>query len=309
MLEVHKGAAAFSKGVLTTPPYKIAEGVNDLDKRREAKLKKAYEPKPLEDLTLMDDYMFFAVMRDKANLKPLLEYILNVTIDDIEFVEAQKTEKEGYRSKGIRLDLYVKDIEGQIYNVEVQARTSGNLPKRMRYYQSVIDVNILEPGVDYSKLMKSYVIFICGFDPFARERYRYTFGNNCFEEEDLPLGDETAKIVVNTKGTKGDISAEMKAVLLYLDKGLTSSDYTRQLDDAVQSVKCSEERRHEYMVMMIREMEIREEGRILGVIETMRADGKDDQAIIDRLVSKYDLSLETAKEYVFSFDLTARTLL
>ena len=61
------------------------------------------------------------------------------------------------------------------------------------------------------------------------------------------------------------------------------------------------------MVMMIREMEIREEGRILGVIETMRADGKDDQAIIDRLVSKYDLSLETAKEYVFSSDLTTRT--
>ena len=57
----------------------------------------------------------------------------------------------------------------------------------------MIDVNILEPGVDYSKLMKSYVIFICGFDPFARERYRYTFENKCFEENDLPLGDETAK--------------------------------------------------------------------------------------------------------------------
>ena len=142
-------------------------------------------------------------------------------------------------------------------------------------------------------------------------RYRYTFENKCLEICDLSLGDETVKIVVNTKGTKGDISAEMKAVLLYLDKGLTSSDYTRQLDDAVQSVKCSEERRHEYMVMMIREMEIREEGReegrILGVIETMRADGKDDQAIIDRLVDKYDLSLETAKEYVYSSDLTIRT--
>ena len=36
--------------------------------------------KPLEELTLMDDYMFSAVMRDKVNLKPLLEYILKVKL-------------------------------------------------------------------------------------------------------------------------------------------------------------------------------------------------------------------------------------
>ena len=40
-----------------------------------------------------------------------------------------------------------------------------------------------------------------------------------------------------------------------------------QLDvyDAVKSVKASEERRHEYMVMMIREMEAREEAREEGI--------------------------------------------
>ena len=32
--------------------------------------------KPIEELTLMDDYMFAAVMRDTKHLKPLLEYIL-----------------------------------------------------------------------------------------------------------------------------------------------------------------------------------------------------------------------------------------
>ena len=62
-----------------------------------------YSFKPLEELTLMDDYMFGAVMRDKINLKPLLEYILNVKIIDIDFVEPQKTEKEGYSSHGICL--------------------------------------------------------------------------------------------------------------------------------------------------------------------------------------------------------------
>ena len=122
--------------------------------------------KPLEELTLMDDYMFGTVMRDTANLKPLLESILNITIVDIDFVEPQKTEKEGYLSHGIRMDLYVKDSHGQIFNVEVQTSDQKNLPKRMRYYQSVIDVDILSPGDDYNDLKQSYVIFICNYDPY-----------------------------------------------------------------------------------------------------------------------------------------------
>ena len=63
--------------------------------------------KPLEELTLMDDYMFGAVMRNKENLKPLLESILNIRVMDIIFVEPQKSEKEGYLSHGIRMDLYI----------------------------------------------------------------------------------------------------------------------------------------------------------------------------------------------------------
>ena len=91
--------------------------------------------KPLEDLTLMDNYMFAAVMRDKSNLKPLLECILGVAITDITFVEPQKTEKEGYRSHGIRLGLYVRDDKNRIFNVAVQTSSKKNLPKRIRYYQ------------------------------------------------------------------------------------------------------------------------------------------------------------------------------
>ena len=258
--------------------------------------------KPLEELTLMDDYMFAAVMRDEMNLKPLLEYILKVKIVGIEFIEPQKTEKEGYGSHGIRLDLYVQDDKGRVFNVEVQTSSKKNLPKRMRYYQSVIDINVLAPGVDYSKLKPSFVIFICSYDPFGKGRYIYTFENRCMEEKDLLFGDETRKVVVNTKGNVGEISRELKEVLVYLDEGRATGSYTQQLDDAVRTIKSSEERRHEYMVMMIRDMEKIEEGKeigkIIGFVDACRDDGKDDQMIISRLVSKYGLTQEEAKEYV-----------
>ena len=223
--------------------------------------------KPLEELTLMDDYMFGVVMRDKVNLKPLLEYILNITIVNITFVESQKTEKEGYNSHGIRMDLYVEDEDSRIFNVEVQTSKNRNLPKRMRYYQSIIDIDILTPGDDYNDLKESYVIFICNYDPYKDNRYVYTFENRCVQDTDLTFGDETLKVIVNTKGTVGKVSDELKEVLLYLDEGRATGEYTKQLDDAVKLVKSSEERRHEYMVMKIHEMEIRNESRAEGKAE------------------------------------------
>ena len=234
--------------------------------------------KPLEELTIMDDYMFGVVMSDLDNLKPLLEQILKVNIAEIYFIERQKTEKEGYESHGARLDLYVKDTEGRVFNVEVQTTDKKNLAKRMRYYQSVIDVELLSPGANYNKLGLCFVLFICNYDEFDRGEYIYTFRNTCQEVPDLPLGDETVKVVVNTKGTVGEINDELKELLLYFDKGIATGAYTRKLDDAVNSVKASEERRHEYMVMMIREMEAREEAKEEGR-EEGRQEGVDQNRV------------------------------
>ena len=38
------------------------------------------------------------------------------------------------------------------------------LPKRSRYYQLVMDSEILKKRVNYSRLNDSYIIFICTFD-------------------------------------------------------------------------------------------------------------------------------------------------
>lgn len=43
--------------------------------------------KPIEQLTITDDFMFGAVMSDPKLLKPLLEMILHVKIQRIEYPE------------------------------------------------------------------------------------------------------------------------------------------------------------------------------------------------------------------------------
>ena len=259
--------------------------------------------KTIDELTLMDDYMFAQVMRDTRHLKPLLQFVLQVPIAKIELIEPQKTEKEGYDSKGIRLDLYVTDEQGVVYNVEVQTTSKKHLPKRMRYYQSTIDISILRPGVDYKELRKTFVIFICNYDPFGRNRYVYTFENICREEPDLLFGDETVKVIVNTRGEIGEISEELKEVIRYLNDGTISGQYSQELDTAVTAVKSNEERRLEYMTLAMHDMEIREEaleeGRQEGREEGFTK-GKDEERLfnIRNAMKKLNLSVEKAMDFM-----------
>ena len=203
--------------------------------------------KPIEQLTIVDDFMFGAVMRNPKYCKPLLEFVLGVKIREIRYPELQKTLNERYGSKSIRLDVYVEDEAGTVYNVEIQTTDKKNLPKRTRYYQGIIDLHILERGDDYSALRKSFVIFICTYDPFGKGRWAYTFENRCREDNSITLGDDAIKILLNTKGYVGEINDELKALLRYMDGLVPENDYTRALDNAVTEIRNDTKWRREYM--------------------------------------------------------------
>ena len=71
--------------------------------------------------------------------------------------EEQKTINLLLESKGIRLDIYVKDENNTIYNVDMQRGSHKNLPKRLRYYQGNIDLDSISKGEKYESLVKSYI--------------------------------------------------------------------------------------------------------------------------------------------------------
>ena len=211
--------------------------------------------KPLEKLTITDDFMFGAVMRNPKLCKPLLELILGMKIRKIEYPELQKAVDARYGSKAIRLDVYVEDEAGTVYDVEIQTTRKKHLPMRTRYYQGVIDLHILEKGEDYTKLRRSFVIFICTYDPFGKGRYVYTFENLCREDKSIALNDGATKIILNTKGYVGEISDELRALLRYMDGLAPEDSYTKALDSAVMDVRKDEKWRREYMVLMERDRE------------------------------------------------------
>lgn len=146
-----------------------------------------------ENLTLADDFIFFKVMQNPTLCKGVLEIVLGIEIERIEYLEAQKTINVALDSKSVRLDVYAKDPSKTIYNLEMQTTSNLNLPVRSRYYQSISDVDQIDKGEDYKNLKKNIVVFICTFDPFSYGSALYSFQNICNEIPTLALNDGTKK--------------------------------------------------------------------------------------------------------------------
>ena len=220
--------------------------------------------KRYEDLTITDNFMFAKVMLNERLCRKFLEMVLHIRIRSIKYYNDEQSLKKFHHSKGIRLDVYLNDEKGTIYNIEMQNSRHANLSKRSRYYQGMIDLNLLEPGDDYNKLERSYVIFICTFDLFGKGRYVYTFENRCVEELDLVLPDEAIKVFINTTGTVGDIDEEFLGLMNYFNGELPTKGIAKEMQEEVNQVKKKEEWRVEYMTMMELEREKYREGRERG---------------------------------------------
>lgn len=93
------------------------------------------------------------------------------------------------------------DEEKTVYNSEMQPARKSDLAKRSRYYQSLLDANLLEPGIpNYNLLNQSYIILITPFDLFGYGKFRYTFEAKCKEVPELKLEDGATRIFLNTRG-------------------------------------------------------------------------------------------------------------
>ena len=234
-----------------------------------------YAIKPFEELAFSDDFMFFKVMQDDGICKELIERLLKIKIDHIERPVLQKEIRPYYRSKGIKLDVYLKDSLN-IYDVEMQNVTKEALPKRLRYYQSMVDADALRRGDDYTALNDSHIIFLCTIDPLGKGLPVYTFLETCREDTAILLNDGTHKFFFNAAAAELEKDVEIRAVLNYIMKQETSDTFTERIEQFVSKVKADEMAKGEYMIESLAIQDSKREGRIEG-----RKEGIQEKAVED----------------------------
>ena len=243
-----------------------------------------------DSLTFANNYVFQEVLKNKKLCKYLIERILHIQIKDIRYLIAERhINSARIGSKSIRLDVYVENQEGTVLDIEMQVTGNNStvyfdkdeatvikgLPLRTRYYQSLISMDMLKQGMKYRELRKSYVIFICTFDPFGKGLPMYHFTYRCKEDNSLEMGDLTENIYLNARAADKTVDKELAAFLRYVNSGQVQSEFTQAIDAETKRVTNDEEWRERYvtweMDLKIIQEDAEKKGEKKGRIDTAKA--------------------------------------
>ncbi|MBD5475321.1 MAG: hypothetical protein HDR17_04965 [Lachnospiraceae bacterium] len=115
----------------------------------------------LRRLRPIDDDFMRCLFKDNI---PLAEFVLRIITDKPDLVitdcETQKDMKRLAGARSICLDAYGTDLAGKRYDLEIQREDKGADPHRARYHSSVMDIENLHSGQEFTELPDTYTIFI-----------------------------------------------------------------------------------------------------------------------------------------------------
>ena len=152
----------------------------------------AYKKRKLEDLNVLDDFMFSAAASDeevgKEFCRTMLSVLLQKELGEIQ-ITAQKTILPCTpEMRGIRMDVEIKEpLEDKetlpslnVYDVEPHLRKEKYFPRHNRFYQAKIDSRYIRSGEkDFKNLPNLFVLTITEYDPFGKEIHDGKHGEKC----------------------------------------------------------------------------------------------------------------------------------
>ena len=237
--------------------------------------------RPWKDLTFKDNFIFCKVMKNEEICRKMLEILLKIKVEKIEYIESEKTIENYYESRGIRLDVYVKDSD-RIFDIEIQTGNYDDLLLRTRYYQGASDVATVRRRTKFKNLKETYIIFICEEDPFGMGLPVYTKKNRFTETDALIYDDKTHAVFYNSSAWSRVQDEELRDVLRFIYESKATSSFSKLLEENTLRAKSRPEMEDEYMYFMDILEEEKEYAREAGLAEgreTGRAEGARQNAV------------------------------
>ena len=265
------------------------------------------ERKKLEELNLLDDFLFNAMMTypemGEKFTRKILKLLFNKEFRNLKVIAQKSYGGLNTNLRGARLDVYVESDDSaeidasedvSIYDLEPdkndKAKYIAAFPQRIRFYHAIIDSRNLKSGEDFGKLKRVYVIFICNYDPFGYDRVKYTIRNMCVEEPEMSYDDGAQTTVLYTKGTKGDdISEELRQFLNYMENTTQTNavnDTLKDIQKMVDIVKRDGEVSLSYMKGFERDTIMYEKGQAAERKNTERERQRADSAEKARMIAE-----------------------
>jgi predicted transposase/invertase (TIGR01784 family) len=185
-------------------------------------------------------------MEDEPICRQLLEILLPIKIEKIDYLSTEKEFHPSYKGRSIRLDVFLKD-SNRTFDIEIQTSDFTNLPMRARFYQGAMDASTTQKRTKFSKLKESYVLFICTGDPFKCKLPVYTVKQTFFEKPDFLYDDRSHKVFYNCKAYKVADNEDLRGLMEFIQTNKATTDFSRKLEENVKTAKQNTKWEDEYM--------------------------------------------------------------
>lgn len=225
-----------------------------------------YEKKKLEDMNLLDNFLFGSLVTypilGEEFTRRFLKIIFGREFKRLLVVPQKIYYGDDSNLHGARLDVYIEEeaseedcsVQATVYDMEPDKNVGAvkALPRRIRFYHAKLDSKSLASGVDYNSLKNVIVIMIMPYDPFGFGRMVYTIKNRCVEIPDMEYEDGATTLFLYTKG-KQENNEDLEQLLRYMedtrDVNAVNADLA-EIHNMVRTVKRDAEVSVAYMRMM-----------------------------------------------------------
>ena len=206
--------------------------------------------KKWQEATIKRDVIFTKVFGENKKLTlELLQIILpKLKIEEIIDIIPEDREKENIVYRGVRFDVYVKDENSRMYDIEMQVVNHHDLGKRIAYYQNKLSSKALKPSQKFFEKNDTFVIFVCDFDYFQLGLPVYHTTMRLKEDLNKIVDTGEYNVILNSRAKDfSSVSPEVKAFLEYVRENKVSNEFTKDLDREVKKIKSSTEVRDSFM--------------------------------------------------------------
>ena len=249
-----------------------------------------------ENISFTNNFAFCKVMQNEEICREVIETLLHIKVGRLEYKSFEKDLKLEIDKRGIRLDVYIAD-SNRVFDLEMQTTNQKNLGCRMRYYQSLIDTELLDKGANFNDLKESNIIFFCTFDPFRKGLPQYTFCNSCEELPDLKLDEKCRKIAYNVNAFEKVDDEKIRKLLEFISTGKSETPLTNKICKELKRVQGNEEWRAEYMTWEMLKQDTYDSGFSAGRNEGI-AIGEERGISLGITQGAYQKAVETAKNLI-----------
>ena len=178
--------------------------------------------KQIQAMNLFDDIFTSVVFKDEGACLHLVRQLMqNPKLNIIAFRTQDAIPM--LISKSPRLDITAEDDKGTLYEIEIQRVEEPAPARRVRYYSSVMDSELLRKGVSYDKLPEVYLFYLSQKDIWQKGQTVYKLEQSLrFGDELMPYENGLHTLYVNAAIDDGSNIAKLMQYLKTAKAGDTS---------------------------------------------------------------------------------------